>query len=301
MKTYYFSLQKISAMALVGFFCILAISCGSYQTSRYDSDGIYGAPEKATTDNTNRGNTSADTNGYKNYFNSLQSQPEIFTDVDGYNSGYDNSQQNGNQEYSEGYPGWGSNNDNVRVNVYDNNWGYNYWNSWNIGLGWGWNSFYGPSYGCGFNSWYNPYGCGLYGGYYGYGNGYYGNYYYNHGRRRSVYSNSHNNYSYNAGRSYSSNNNGRRNYNTRTYGTTRNNIRSQNNGNPRTNYFYITPRNSQPTTRNNTTRNNNYTPRSDNNSTRNYNNSGNQNSTPAYNSGSTNSGGGRSSGGGGRR
>jgi hypothetical protein len=144
MKTISSILPKFSIYSLSGFLAVFMASCGSYQNTSYDNDGIYGASGKQ------QQTTASSGNGYKEYFGALQNdnqQPDqIFTDVESYNSNYvENNENNTDQNYSSGYSSWGSNPDNVTVNVYGNNWGYNnfwYSNYWGWNLGWGWNSWY---------------------------------------------------------------------------------------------------------------------------------------------------------------
>ena len=97
MKTYYFSLKKISIYSLLGFIAIAASSCGSYQNSSYyDRDGIYGGADKPQNDNQNP-QVSQQNNQYKDYFGSLQNNNEgveTFTDVENYKSNYSDTQQN---------------------------------------------------------------------------------------------------------------------------------------------------------------------------------------------------------------
>ena len=141
MKTNFFSAQKKSLYIILGFFSILATSCGSYQnTSYYDRDGIYGSSEHENKSTSSSQNYSQN-NQYKDYFSSLQDneeQSETFTDVENYSSN-NYSDENNNQAYNDSYSNWGNTADNVNVNFYGNNWGWsNYW-GWN--LGWGWNSW----------------------------------------------------------------------------------------------------------------------------------------------------------------
>src|SRR6187402_2106723 len=122
MKTLSFSAHKISRYSLFGILSILMASCGSYQsTSTSDNDGIYGSSGQNQATNSNQSN--GQNNGYKEYFGSLQDnndqQPdEIFTDVDNYSSNYDNTE---NPQSVTSYSSWGSNPDNVTVNVYGSN------------------------------------------------------------------------------------------------------------------------------------------------------------------------------------
>ncbi|NMH29258.1 hypothetical protein [Flavobacterium silvaticum] len=181
MKTLFPLLKKKYTSAGLGLLGLLLVSCGaSKQTA--SNDGIYGDQQK----NTATATTSSG-NGYKQYFQSLR-EDEVFTDVNEYSSVQDTIAQNQNQSYSTGNASWGSETDQVVVNVYGNNWGYNYWNNYwyspywgySWGWNWGWGGFYGPYWGGG---WYGGWGYGY--PYYGYGYGY-GNYYqpsYNQGIR----------------------------------------------------------------------------------------------------------------------
>ena len=81
MKTYYISPKSASLYSLIGLLAILMTSCGSYQNSSYyDSDGVYNNNERRS--NTTANNESS--NGYREYFRSLQDDPEIFTDSNNY-------------------------------------------------------------------------------------------------------------------------------------------------------------------------------------------------------------------------
>src|SRR5690606_27745085 len=113
MKTKYFTKRYLSAFTLVGLLAFMATSCGSYKNSSYyDSDGIYvdgqaRRSEPAAQEPNNR---------YKDYFSSLNEDAEIFTDVDSYNSYTDTDAST--ESYSGGDAGWGSEPDNITVNVY---------------------------------------------------------------------------------------------------------------------------------------------------------------------------------------
>ncbi|MAN59725.1 MAG: hypothetical protein CMC08_07820 [Flavobacteriaceae bacterium] len=228
MQLQYTYLRKSSA----GLFALLAIlvlaSCGTYNNGVNDADGIYSGTqdqqmEVAADDNYERANY------YKQYFQSKESNysevPEedvIFTDIEAYSTteslddeGYIVIEENDYQ----GYGGWGTNSDNVTVNVYnDGGWGYGAgWGLWNQpfwgGGYWGrgyWGAGYwgNPYWGWG-NPWFGSYwnvgfgwGYPLYGGfYYPHFNNYpyygYGNIAYNRGRRNTDYINNRN---YNRGR-----------------------------------------------------------------------------------------------------
>ena len=164
------SFKKINALVIGVAASLLIISCGSYQSSTYGNDGIYGS------NNTQRrvGNNVASAPVQESYFAKKLEQYEsdyadsdVFTDVENYSSQtYDDNQEN----YNGGsqYQGWG---DNAQQNnqVYVNNgfnYGYNnYYPFWNRGFrnrfGYGYGGYGGGPF---FNFYYgNPY---YYGGYY---------------------------------------------------------------------------------------------------------------------------------------
>src|SRR5690606_1583598 len=193
MKTNHIPIKKISIYSLFGILALLTASCGSYQSSSYyDGDGIYSGDR---VERTAQANQNTQGNHYKEYYGSLQEDnPEIFTDVENYDTSY--SETPSVQAAEARYAGWGENTDNITVNVYGSNWGLGYWNNYWYGpsWGWGWNSWYGPSWGLGWgwNSWYGGWGYPYY-GYYGWpGYSYGGHWYHNH--------HSHHSYSYNNGR-----------------------------------------------------------------------------------------------------
>ncbi|MCW2119915.1 hypothetical protein [Flavobacterium sp. 7A] len=280
MKTYIINSKKASFFMLFSLSTFLLTSCGSFENSSYyESDGIYGGSTAPRNEVTQRNYQS---NEYKEYFKSLQTDPQsdqIFTDVESYNS-YDDTQNTNNQ-----YAGWGNNHPQTNVNIYpNNNWGmgmYNGYNSpfygWGYGGGYGWNSpFYGynnfgwgySGFGYGYNNfgWNSPY----YGyGYGGYGNGFNNGYYYN------------NNNSYNRVRSSSYNGRSTSNsLDSRSYNNNTNSYsRSAANGNSsRSNSIYtpseapVFSRNSTPTSGRRYTTPPNNSNRGTNTATRTYNN-----------------------------
>ena len=214
MKTNSFFAKKISIYSILGFFTLIVTSCGSYQNSSYyDNDGVYGSNEKPKQKEEPKSNSGY----YKEYFSNLNKDNEqVFTDIDKYSSYNDTIPNNINgtnnlyQDQSN-YTGWGSNPDNVSVDVYENNLGWNnygfYGNNWGYGAGyygnyWGWNPWYGPSWGWGWNLWYGPswygnYGYGYYGNNWGWNYGHLGhNYAYSGGRRNNnLIGNGYGNYS----------------------------------------------------------------------------------------------------------
>lgn len=200
MKTYYFSARPKFLCLTAGLLGLLVASCGSYQNTSYnDNDGIYSDGQRRTSTVAQQNPS----NQYQQYFGSLQkdNDVEIFTDVDNYKTADDSTAQADARGYDSGYSGWGSNADNVTVNVYGSNWGYSPWNNWYApyygygygGWGWGYTGWYGPSIaiGWGWNNWYGP-GYGYYGWNNYYGNGWYNNHYhynnyaYNHGGIRGI-------------------------------------------------------------------------------------------------------------------
>ncbi len=317
MKTNYFFAKASPVFLMTGLLLFLVTSCGSYQNSSYyDRDGVYGNAVNKTAENTT---ATPENNTYKDYFGSLKVDGQTTQTTDTVNDSSANNainQQNAvAQANNDGY--WGANQEQVTINVYGNNWGYNsgwnYYNWNNPYYGWGYNSWYAPYYGWswygpsfgynywGYNNWYGyNYGCGNQ-NYYG---NQYGNYGYSHGRRDTDYRYGRREMSYNyADRN---NNTGRRenqgrsnsNYIRRTETTNSSPIRNTN-VSPVRNYSQV-PVRTQTTTvpvRTNTnytpTRTETYTPRTPSPSSNS--NSGN------YNNGNSNSGSGRSSSGSGRR
>jgi hypothetical protein len=255
MKANNYLLNRWSALFLGGLSVFMAVSCGSSQGVA-DRDGIYGDSRSD-----NRREASSSSAYYRDYFGNLHDETLVYTDAENYSSVDSTTTQERPRE-AAGYAGWGSEADNITVNVYGG-WGYNNWYapSW----GWGWNSWYGPSWGWGWNSWYGPswsigwgwnsWYPGWYSGWYGpnWGWGYnqwyspywygynHGNYVYAGGRRGSYYTNG---LRSNIGRtSYTSgtrtsfdNNTGRTRFNTtRTRDYDNNNSTIRNSGNTRNN------------------------------------------------------------------
>lgn len=314
MKTNYFSCGPIRVFSVVGLMAFLVTSCGSYQNSSYDNDGIYGNGSQRS-----ENSQTSMANDYKDYFGSLQNPDEpveIFTDVDNYRSASADSIDDG-RTYTTGNAGWGSDSETVIVNIYDNNWGYGLWNNywyggWGWNVGWGWNSWYGPGWGMGWNNWYGPawgwnsYYIPYYSHHHYYGNHYYNNHYAHHngirGVRNDMYGNSRTstNRNYSTGRRVNPNyNNGTRgtNYSTTrnaTFNNRRNSIQSNTRGTRSSNY-----NNQAPPVRQSTAPTRNYTPTR---TTPSSSGSGVRTSGGGgRSSGGSTGGGGRSSGSGGRR
>ncbi|MBT8327612.1 MAG: hypothetical protein KJP21_07800 [Bacteroidia bacterium] len=207
-------LTKMPYLAALSLLFSLA-SCGSYEYVGYDNDGIYGSETRNVEYQTEKETVvqaTDNSNYYKNYFKEksmdyegLNDNGQIFTDIDSYQGEY-NDEVLDSLQYENAYAGWGQNNDDVTINIYNNgwnNWGWNYWGwnrPWRYNYGWGWNNWgWNAGFGWGWNDpwiWNGGfYGNPYYG--YGYGYGYYGlpyhnNYYYGgiYNRRNYAYNNS---------------------------------------------------------------------------------------------------------------
>ena len=218
--------NKFSIILALFIGCFL-ISCGSYQLTNYDDDGIYSndnTRDVVTRQVETKGGATG--NNFK-YYENIFSRPvidygqnnneqDVFTDIESYNSQSTNDYGN----TIESYGAWEDASDNVTINVYTNPeplfynyWGsYNYWNNfyytgWGFyGANWGW-PYYGNPY---LNYGYPYYNGNRYRNYgYAYGkrghaiNSYYGRNTYN---RRNVYINNvnfrRNNGRYGANRGY---------------------------------------------------------------------------------------------------
>src|SRR5688572_25481445 len=136
MKTNYFNLRHISFYSLIGLTAISMVSCSSYKNTSAQTDGIYGSVPRDSNNEPvytyNDGNVTQYKDGrvegqnlnYSNYFNSLQNEYPVFTDVDNYTSHENDTikQQQQPQSYtvySDGsYGGWGENPSEVNVNYY---------------------------------------------------------------------------------------------------------------------------------------------------------------------------------------
>lgn len=327
-------LLKNSPLLFFGLLLLIS-SCGSYQNLE-DNDGIYGTTDASPIQQGQVASISepvnSNSNYYKNYFNENADEydyitnNEVFTDVDEYGNEY-SEYNDSTQINTERYAGWGQENSDVVINVYDTGWNAGW--SWNMGFGWGY-PYYGygwgyPYYGYGWGypglgwcypgyGWASPYyPNGFYGGFYG---GYYrNNVAYVNGRRGSAYMGRSSRYAYNNSAIGRQNNMGRRNNPTRystgrprnestttkpRTRTSRNSIRNFD-GRPEGRPNGTTRSNTKPRTRTrtNTSTNSIRSTRS----TRSYNNSSRPTrsfSSPSRSSGSS-MGGGRSSGGRGGR
>ncbi len=213
MKANYKLRNRLSYLIFGGLSVLTAVSCGSSQSTTADRDGIYGDSRYDR-----RSETTSSSAYYRDYFGTLHDETLVYTDAENYSSS-DSAKAEQPRE-ATGYAGWGSESDNVTVNIYGNNWGWNNWYapSW----GWGWNNWYGPSWGWGWNSWYGP-SWGIGWGWNSWGAGWYGgwgwnNWYgpgwgwgYNQWYSPHWYGHNHHHYAYGGGRRGSYYNSGLRN------------------------------------------------------------------------------------------
>jgi hypothetical protein len=190
MKTVNQNLKKAAAWATYGFAAITLIGCNTYKSVADEEDGIYGNTYIVEESNTVDGKN----NYYQQYFSTKAAQIEeipeenlVFTDIEAYST-QESMDEEGyvvvQEDYIEDYGSWGSNSNEVTVNVYG---GWNngfYGNGWNAGY-WngGWNAgYWGGFRPWGFNYWNNPYwGYSSYWGYnpyWGWGNAYYNPWFY---------------------------------------------------------------------------------------------------------------------------
>src|SRR5690554_4938223 len=219
MFTQKIAIKSLATPFLIGLAAIVMVSCGTQNRAYNQNDGIYASGGNSNTQEENRtdeNNESSKANYYQQYFqaksmsyeNAQQEEDVIFTDIDAYATS-ERLDEDGNiiieQNYAdEDYGPWGSNSDNVSVNIYNHgnyghgygygfynpyHWSYPYYGyygpSWRFSFGWGY-PYYGGYYGGHFG--YPYYGYPYYG--YGYGSGY--PYYpnsvsYNRGRRNTDY------------------------------------------------------------------------------------------------------------------
>lgn len=199
------------------------VSCGSYQYSGYEADGIYGESRPGIWEQQEPEEVKP--NGNSSYYKNLFAQQsemigealedDIFTDVESYssNDGYeDYNEEGGDVVYVGGNAPWGNDPDTYTINYINNGfyspwrmgwigspygaWYNPWWDPWFdpywYGGGWGapyayggfWNAGFGFGIGWGWGNYYRPWGWG----------GFYGNHYYNN---HNYY---YNNVAYNNGR-----------------------------------------------------------------------------------------------------
>ncbi|WP_257710843.1 hypothetical protein [Gramella sp. MT6] len=205
MKLYYTLRNKLNLLFVPVVLFALA-SCGSYQYSGYEADGIYGESRPGIWEQADPEANEVKPNNNSTYYKNLFAQQsqmvgevldnEVFTDVDSYssNDGYENySEVGGDVAYVGGNAPWGEDPDTYSINIINTGFGgfYSPW-GWGYGYGWGpgwggfydpfWDPFYpgwGPGWGPGWAAgWgYGGFGFGIGYGYpYGYGWGYGGFY-----------------------------------------------------------------------------------------------------------------------------
>jgi hypothetical protein len=182
--------SKKNAFLMATLLSLFLTSCGSYQNSSYyENDGIYGRTnrtveavpvERYETQEVITNEYAAD---YQDEFRSMKDDFVIFTDVNQYNSGYENDSTYVTQNRRvDQNAGWGNNGANVEINYFNNgwnNWGNNWgwggmgWNNGWYGNNWGWNGWYGNNWGWGGMGWNNWGWNGWYGNNWGW-NGFYG-------------------------------------------------------------------------------------------------------------------------------
>lgn len=220
MFTQKITIKSFTIPFLIGLFAVMMVSCGTQNKAYNQNDGIYASGERASQEN----NTSNEpvqyerSNYYKQYFETKKNaygdlaesdEDIIFTDIDAYTTS-ERVDDEGNiiieENYDDAYGSWGTNSDDLTVNIYNNygGYGFGYWNrpyyGW-YGSYWGYPyyNYYGPYWGMSLSwGWGYPYYGYYYPMYYGYGYGYpyYYNYpYYNYdpisynrGRRNTDYS-----------------------------------------------------------------------------------------------------------------
>jgi hypothetical protein len=185
-------LQLLGALAIV----FSLYSCGSFQYAGNNNDGVYGESndrrieqqqEESSQNATNSNNSNSEY--YKDYFkeksqqynNVNDSDDVIFTDIDSYHSDYEEV-ENDSIQYETGYAGWGEDNKNVTINIYNRPYQDFWWRRFYVGhnlvLGYDWrfDPYWFPVYGSPWNGgWINDPWC-------------YNNFYYRYGYRGGVYS-----------------------------------------------------------------------------------------------------------------
>ncbi|MCM4155877.1 hypothetical protein [Gramella sp. AN32] len=227
MKLFYFFQNKLGLLFAPVAIMALA-SCGSYQYSGYEADGIYGESRPGIWEQEIPQTTEVKPNGNNSYYQNLFGQQadmygeilegDVFTDVDSYtsNDGYEGySDVGGDVAYVQGNAPWGKDPDTYTINIYNNGFG-GFYSPWSYGWGYG-NPYFGygyPFYNFGYGGFYDPYYSPFW-GYnrwaYGYGGAYWGagwawNYgypysgygypYHSYYGNHAYYGNGHGNYAY---------------------------------------------------------------------------------------------------------
>ncbi len=180
MKLYYTLRNKLNLLFVPVILFALA-SCGSYQYSGYEADGIYGESRPGIWEQQEPRKEEVKPNSNNSYYKNLFAQQaqmvdealesDIFTDVEDYssNDGYDNySEIGGDVVYVGGNAPWGDDPDSYSINIINNGFYGGFYSPWRYGYGfWGYRNPY-------FGGWYDPFWPGgFWGGYgpyaYGYG------------------------------------------------------------------------------------------------------------------------------------
>ena len=173
-------------MAPVSF--LLLASCGSYEYSGYERDGIYGESNRVYQQQDQYTTQGGEIGYYQKLFSEeaalygeVLSEGAIFTDVEGYSSSRDYDPSNANQSnYQGGNAPWGQDPDSYSINIYNTGfYGGMYNPFWGGGLWaydpyWAFPPFYGYGqgfYGPGFWGVWGIGSRGFYGGHFGYGFG----------------------------------------------------------------------------------------------------------------------------------
>ncbi|MBT8320000.1 MAG: hypothetical protein KJP01_07715, partial [Gramella sp.] len=163
MNLYYTLRNKLNLMFVPVVVFALA-SCGSYQYSGYEADGIYGESRPGIWEQQDPESNEVKPNNNNSYYKNLFAQQsemvgeylesDVFTDVEDYtsNDGYENySEVGGDVTYIGGNAPWGQDPDTYSINII--NTGFRGWyNPWVYGLrpGWGFGNPY-------FGGWYDPF------------------------------------------------------------------------------------------------------------------------------------------------
>src|SRR5690554_3555193 len=142
MFTQKFAIKPLATPLLIGMAAIVMVSCGTQNRTYNQNDGIYASGGTSNQENNTETETeqSSKANYYQQYFqsksisyeNAQQEEDVIFTDIDAYTTS-ERLDDDGNiiieERYSdEDYGPWGSNADNVSVNIYNyGNYGHGYY------------------------------------------------------------------------------------------------------------------------------------------------------------------------------
>lgn len=182
MEVYKIISKKLLLLLAPVSFLLLA-SCGSYQYSGYENDGIYGENNRSSVEEQKQyAEQDEDRSYYKNLFSEeaalygdVLAEDAIFTDVESYSSTGDyDPAENQETNYQGGNAPWGQDPDEYTINIYNTGFHGGFFNPyWGGGI-YAFDPFWGPGYyGPGFYGpgyWGSPWGIG-YGGFYGAGFG----------------------------------------------------------------------------------------------------------------------------------